>query len=194
MNARFVKFVGLALTWWLVGALLVACQPIQPEVVKAQADTQAVLTESAVIDAVGPSTASDPAQAQAEDEFLAVALAKEQAFYAGDVEGHLSYYADDIISVWPETPEVLGKAALAEGMKPYMAANQVIGTLTIKRIWVSGDHATRQAEWEELVTPKAGGKAEHHIGRCTLTWEKIDGNWQVVSEYINYLVPPTEVE
>ncbi len=153
-----------------------------------------MITESAVIDAVGPSTASDPAQAQAEDEFLAVALAKEQAYYDGDFESHLSYYADDIISVWPETPEIVGKVALAEGMKSYMEANHVVGTLTIKRIWVSGDHATRQAEWEEVVTPKKGGKAEHHIGRCTLTWEKIDGSWQVVSEYINYLVPPTEIE
>jgi ketosteroid isomerase-like protein len=194
MNSRFVKFAGFALTLWLVGALLVACQPIQPEAIKAQTNIQSVITESVVLDDVGPSTASDPAQAQAEDEFLTAALAKEQAFYDGDFEGHLSYYADNITSVWPETPEVLGKAALAEGMKPYMENNQVVGTLTIKRIWVSGTHATRQAEWEEVVTPKEGGKAEHHIGRCTLNWEKIDGNWKVVSEYINYLVPPTEIE
>jgi len=194
MNAHFTKFAGFTLTLWLVGTLLVACQPIQPEAVKSQTDTKPLITESAVIDAVGPSTASDPAQAQAEDEFLKVAIAKEQAFYAGNFERHLAYYADDIISVWPETPEVVDKATLAEGMKSYMAANQVVGTLTIKRIWVAGNHATRQAEWEEVVTPKDGGKAEHHIGRCTLNWEKIDGNWQVVSEYINYLVPPTEIE
>ena len=49
------------------------------------------------------------------------------------------------------------------------------------------------AEWEEVVTANDGGAAEHHIGRCILNWEKIDGEWKVVSEYINYLEPPTEL-
>ena len=91
MNSRFAKFVRFALTLWLVAALLVACQPIQlnvpavapaavaPAAVAPPAVAPPVITKSAVIDGVGPSTASDPAQAKAEDEFLAVALAKEQA-------------------------------------------------------------------------------------------------------------------
>jgi ketosteroid isomerase-like protein len=152
----------------------------------------ALPTESAVIDAVGPSTANDPAQAQAEDEFRAVALAKEQAFYEGDAEPVLSFYANDVISVQPETAEIVGKAALAEGLIPFLEGNQVVGRFTLKRIWVSGDYATRYGEWEVVVTSKESGEAEHHIGRCILNWEKIDGEWKVVSEFIYFLVPPTQ--
>lgn len=151
------------------------------------------ISESVVVDGVGPSKAVDPAQRQAEDEFLAAAIAKEQAYYDGDAERTLAYYADNAISVQPGVPE-MDKKALAQATAPFLADNQLIGKLTIKRLWVNGDFATRQAEWEEVSQPKAGGPAEHHIGRCTLNWEKIGGEWKVVSEYINFLEPPAEVQ
>jgi len=192
MDRRYVKYIGFALALGLAAVLLVACQPVQRKAAAEPAVPQ--LTKSTVVDGVGPSKASDPAQAQAENEFLAAAIAKEQAYYDGDIQGVLAYYADDVVSVWPEAPEVVGKAAMAEGLVPYMEGNTVLGNLVVKHIWVAGDHATRQAEWEEVVTPKDGGKAEHHIGRCTLEWQKIDGQWKVVSEYINYLQPPTPID
>lgn len=174
----------------IVGAIVAsACQPISAQPTQPQTADQ-----SAVIDAVGPSTASNPAQAQAEDEFRAVALAKEQAFYARDVDRVLSFYADNVISVQPETPEIVGKAALAEGLKPAIEGNHIAGKFTLKGIWVSGNYATRYGEWEEVVTPRDGGPAEHYTGRCFLGWEKIDGEWKVVSEFINFLEPPTPVE
>jgi uncharacterized protein (TIGR02246 family) len=155
---------------------------------------EAVGAQSVVIDGAGPITASDPAQAQAEAEFRAIAVAKEQALYAGDAARVLSYYADNVISIQPGMPEIVGKTSLAEGLQPYIEDNHFVGTLTITHVWFYGDHATRQAEWEEVVTAKNGGPSEHHIGRCTLNWEKIDGEWKVVSEFINYLVPPTAIE
>lgn len=148
---------------------------------------------SAVIDEAGPITATDPDQAQAEAEFRALVIAKEEAFYAGDFEKMITYYADDVISVQPGWPETVGKAALSEGLKPYMEGNQIVGTFILKKVWIDGNHATRFGEWEEVVTPKEGGASEYHIGRCILNWEKIDGEWKVVSEFVNYLVPPTEM-
>ena len=206
MQSRLLKFVAFALTGWL----LIACQPLPPAIPSAQAEPQSVATEpagasaaseaaqakveipsqSVVTTTVDLSTVSDPAQRKAEEEFLAVALAKEQAFYKGDAEGLLSYYADNVVSILPEAEEVVGKSVLAEGVKAYLADNRIVGLATIKRIWVDGDRATRQAQWEEWVTPKNGGPGEHHIGRCTLNWEKIDGEWKVVSEFANFLVPP----
>ena len=174
----------------LVVLVIVGCQPIQAE---PQKPAMAIPAESAIIDGVGASTASDPDQALAEDEFLAVALAKEQAFYDGDYESLLSYYADDIVSAFPESPDVEGKSALAEGMQPFMRDNDILGTLTVKRIWVAGDYATRQAEWDEFMVPKDGSDPEHYIGRCTLNWQKIDGEWKIVSEFINYLKAPEAI-
>jgi ketosteroid isomerase-like protein len=79
-------------------------------------------------------------------------------------------------------------------MKSYMEANTIVGSLTLKDFWVSGDYATRFAGWEEVITPKDGGKPLHQSGRCFLGWKMIDGEWKVVSEFVNYLVPPTEME
>ena len=195
---RFAKYSAFAVILWCVAALLVACQPVELQTVRALLEsgsaTAAVASESKVIDDAGPITASNQVQAQAEAEFRAAVIAKEEAFYAGDAERVLSYYADDVISVYPDMPETVGKAAVAEGLIPYLEANHIVGEFTIKQYWVHGDHATRFAEWEEVVTPKDGGPAEHHIGRCILNWEKIDGEWKVVSEFINYLVPPTLIE
>ena len=173
----------------LVVIVAVACQPIQAEVAKAQ-----VATQSAVVDGVGPSTASDPAQAQAEDEFREIVLAKERAYYDEDLDRHYSFYADDVISLEPETPDKVGKTVLSEGMQSFFDAYDTVGTFTLKRIWVSGDYATRWGEWEEVVTPVDGGKPIHQIGRCFLGWQKIDGEWKVVSQIVNFIVPPTEMD
>lgn len=194
---RKLRLSSLSSLLVLAAMVASACQPVRPEPdPRSAADIAAEIMgirESVVVDGVGPSKAADPAQAQAEDEFLAAAIAKEEAYYAGDAERVISYYADNTISVQPGVPE-MDKTALAQATEPFLADNQIVGKLTIKRIMVNGDHATRQAEWEEVSAPKAGGPAEHHIGRCTLNWEKVDGEWKVVSEYINFLEPPTAVQ
>jgi uncharacterized protein (TIGR02246 family) len=147
-----------------------------------------------VIDGAGPITAADPDVAAAEAEFRAAAIAKEEAYYSGDVDHYLTFYADDVISVTPGSPEVVGKAALEEGLRPFFEGYDVNGTLTIKKFWVYGDHAFRWAEWEETATPKDGGTPEHYIGRCLLNWEKTDGEWKVVSEFTNFLEDPAPIE
>lgn len=177
---------------------LSACQPIRAETARpatAQHTTPlATDAQSMVIDGTDHSTVTNPEQAKAEAEFLAAAMAKEEAYYAEDYASLRSFYADNIVSILPDTPEVVGIVAWSEGMKPFLDGHDTVGKLTIKHIWVSGDYASRQAEWEEVVTPNDGGKPFHQIGRCVLNWQKIDGKWKIVSELINYLVPPTEME
>jgi uncharacterized protein (TIGR02246 family) len=197
MRHAVLKLSGLL----LAGLLLVACQPIplaspeaKPTANEAAQPKAAIPSSSTVTSEVDLSVFDDPAERQAAEEFLAAAMAKEQAFYAGDAEGFLAYYADDVVSVWPEAAEAVGKSAVAEGATAYLEGNQIVGNLSIQRIWLDGNQATRQAQWEEWVTPKDGGPGEHHIGRCTLVWEKIDGEWKVVSEFVNYLAPPAPIE
>lgn len=166
-----------------------ACPPIYAAPANPKAAKQSVVTDGA-----GPITTKDPAQAKAEKEFRAAAVAKERAYYAKDYNRLLTFYADNVISVQPGVPEIMGKVAWGEGMKPFLAANDTVGKLTIKKIWVSGNYATRYAEWDEVVTPKDGSKPFHQFGRCILGWQKINGEWKIVSEFINYLVPPTEIK
>jgi ketosteroid isomerase-like protein len=187
---------------YILGTICMS-QPIAPGPATASASAASdavqpkaeIPSESVVTASVDLATISDPAERRAAEEFLATALAKERAFfYDGDVEGVLSYYADDIISVRPELEEMVGKEALAQDVRPFLENNKVVGNLTIKRIWLDGDRATRLAKWEGWATPKDGGPGARFIGRCLLNWEKIDGEWKVVSEFINFLVPPTAIE
>src|SRR5688572_27175256 len=105
------KFRLLSLLSLLVLAAMVvsACQPVHAEPPARSAVEIAEqimgINQSVVVDGVGPSKASDPAQAQAENEFLAAAIAKEQTFYAGDADRYISYYADDAVSVQPGVAE-----------------------------------------------------------------------------------------
>jgi ketosteroid isomerase-like protein len=184
----------------LVAVVISACQPIHAEPVSVDRTAAEVakelmgIDESEVVDAVGPSTASDPAQAQAEDEFREAVLAREHAFYTGDAEGFNSFYADNVVSLEPGTPDRVGKTEIAAGTTSMFETTELVGRFTLKGIWVSGDYATRRGEWEEVTAPIGGGQAEHHIGRCFVGWQKIDGEWKVVSQILNFIVEPTEIQ
>lgn len=187
-NSRFViLFVLFAL-------VLSACQPISAQPAQAVPQAAQGITESVVIDGVGPSTAADPEQAAAEDEFRTVVLAREEAYYAEDYETYIAFFADDVIALEPGTPEIRGKETVAEGIKGFWEAYDTVGELTLKRIWVSGNLGTRYAEWEDVVTPADGGNSIHQIGRCIVVWEKIDGEWKIVSSILHFIEGPTEME
>lgn len=163
-------------------------------VVPVSAQEDKTVGNGVVIDEAGPIRATSPYRAKAEAEFRKVALAKEQAFYAGDTEAVFSFYADDVVSIQPGLPEVVGKEALIAGLQPFLESYTLdSGKLVFKHVNFYGNQATRQAEWEEVWTAKDGSGSFRQVGRCLLVWEKIDGEWKVVSEILNYLEPPTEV-
>lgn len=146
-----------------------------------------------VVDAAGPVGSTDPALIRAEIELRRAEVARDRALYSGDAEKFLSYYADDVVSFQPGRPELVGKEAVAEGQREFLANNHVDGKMTVRRVTVAGDYATRQAEWDETWTANDGSTAFRQVGRCFLAWRKINGEWKVVSEFIQYVVPPTDV-
>ncbi len=196
---RKFRLLGLVSLLVLVAVVTGACQAVHAEPAPVArsaaeiADELMGIRKSVVVDAVGPSTASDPAQAQAEDEFRAVVLTREQAYYE-DIESFNSYYADNVVSLEPGMPDRVGKTELAEGYQSFVDAYDIVGRFTLKGIWVSGNYATRWGEWEEVAALDGGGEAEHHIGRCFVGWQKIDGEWKVVSQIVNFIMDPTPVE
>ncbi len=146
-----------------------------------------------VVDATRTVSGVDPAQAKAEAEFRKVVLRRERAYYAGNIDRFLSFYADDVVSIQPGMPDIVGKQALADSLRPFFAGNHVSGKFTLKEITVSGDFATRQAQWDEVWRANDGSTAFHQVGRCLVVWRKIDGQWKVVKEFANFLVPPTDI-
>lgn len=197
---RKFRLLSLLSVLVLVAMVAGACQAVHAEPARparslADIAEQVMGTRTTVVKAdVGPSQATDPAQAQAEDEFLKVVLDRDSAFYAQDAERFFSYYADEVIALPPAMETVMGKAANMEGDQGFFDTTDIVGKFTVKRIWVSGNYATRWAEWEEVTMPKAGGEAEHHIGRCFVAWQKIDGQWKVVSQISNFIQEPQPVQ
>jgi ketosteroid isomerase-like protein len=192
---RLLSLLSLLL---LASVIISACQPVHAQPEPRQLSEIAVehlgSAESLIVDAVGPSQATDPAQAQAEDEFRQVVLAREEAFYSQDAETYNSYYADNVISLEPGLEDIVGKAEVSAGPASMFESTELIGKFTLKGIWVSGDYAARWGEWEEVTAPRAGGEAEHHIGRCMVSWQKIDGEWKVVSQILNLIQDSQPVE
>jgi ketosteroid isomerase-like protein len=90
-------------------------------------------------------------------------------------------------------PHIWRRAAAATAAGASPVANHVDGKLTVRRVTVAGDYATRQAEWDETWTANDGATAFHQVGRCFLAWRKINGEWKVVSEFIQYVVSPTDI-
>ncbi len=146
-----------------------------------------------VVDAAGPLASTDPALARAEIELRRAEVARDRALYSGDADRFLSFYADDVVSFQPGKAELVGKAAVSEGTREFLAGNHVDGKLSVRRVTVSGDYATRQAEWDETWTANDGSSAFRQVGRCFVAWRKINGEWKVVSEFVQYLVPPTDI-
>jgi uncharacterized protein (TIGR02246 family) len=146
-----------------------------------------------VLDAAGPLASTEPALARAEIELRKAEVARDRAFYSGNADHFLSFYADDVVSFQPGKAELVGKDAVSEGVEEFLANYHVDGKLTVKRVTVSGDYATRQAEWDETWTANDGSAAFRQVGRCFVSWRKINGEWKVVSEFTQYVVPPTDL-
>ncbi len=178
-KSRFLSLLSLLV---LVAMIAGACQPVHAELVPVSrsaadiANEMMGIRESVVIDGVGQSKVSDPAQAQAENEFLAAAIAKEHAFYAGDVERYISYYADNAISVQPGTPEIDGRAVLADGMVPYVTDNNIVGKLTIKRIWVMATTPLAKRSGKRWCNPRLAVKPNTISGATPLTGTRSTAN------------------
>lgn len=146
-----------------------------------------ILGLSACVPAPTPGTQADSA-AQVE-QFRKTVLAAEEAFQSGDADRALAFYADDAISNPPGFPPVVGKAALKANLVAFFDAYSMSRKFQLVAVDVSGDYATRQGEWTNTLTPKAGGKPITETGRCVLGWKKVNGEWKVAWDIWNTYEP-----
>lgn len=166
MNTQFTRFTGCALCVLIVAALLMACQPIRPEGVAAQA-----------------------AAPSAEEQFMTTILAHEEAYQNEDWEAFVNFYAEDAISHAPGFPADKGKAAIATAVQGLFTAYDLERTFQVADFEIHGDFATRTGEWTQILTPTDGGEPITEVGRCILGWQKIDGEWKVIWEIWNTYDP-----
>lgn len=136
-----------------------------------------------------PASDTQAATAAQIEQFRKTVLATEEAFQSGDVDRAIAYYADDAISNPPGFPTVVGKAAIKAGLVAFFDAYSMSREFQLLDVDVSGDHATRQGKWTNILTPKAGGGPITETGRCVLGWKKVNGEWKVAWQIWNTYEP-----
>lgn len=168
MNTRYTKWTGVVLTLWLVSALLLACQPIQP------------------LAAVQASALSE------KDQFIQVVMDFEEAYQQQDLARIVSFYADDAISHPPGFPTDMGKEAIKVGLQAFFDAYDIKREFRLANLDMAGDYATRTGEWTQVLTPTDGGEPITEVGRCVVAFKKVNGEWKVAWEIWNTFEPSTQ--
>ena len=114
---------------------------------------------------------------------------------AKDLEGTLSFYADDAVLLWPNSPPAVGKqavrAAWSEEFKdPAYSLSWRIDQVVISR---SGDLAYSRGSYD--FTYALAGHAVREHGKYLVVWKKqSNGAWRVVVDVSNADAPATPIK
>lgn len=93
----------------------------------------------------------------------AAAKAAKAAYLAGinsnNVDQFLSTVTDDVVFVAPNTPALVGKAAVSAWVREYLAAYQTVWQKKSEEFVVVGDLAYERYSYKSVDTPRASGPA-----------------------------------
>ena len=135
--------------------------------------------------------AQKSASPRADEQAIRAANAQwSRAAGAKDLEGTLSFYADDAVLLWPDSPPAVGKqavrAAWSEGFKdPAYSLSWRIEEVVVSR---SGDLAYARGSYDATYTPAGHAVREH--GKFLVVWKKRPGGaWRVAVDTDNADAP-----
>lgn len=122
--------------------------------------------------------ATDPAADQAAIETLMEEV--RQADMSSDIDGLLGCYTDDVVSMPPDLPAVVGKEALRAYYEEAFAQMSIEAlTLTPDETQIVGDWAFMRGRFEETVLP-TGGAAFDIVGKFLFVFHReADGSWKI---------------
>lgn len=104
----------------------------------------------------------------------------QQADMNGDIDGLLASYTDDIVSMPPDRPTIVGKAALRSYYEEAYAQLSIEAlAMTPEETHVAGDWAFSRGKFEETVVP-VGGEPFDVIGKFLFVYHReADGSWKI---------------
>ncbi len=158
MKTHHTRYVWLSVVSTVVIFLLAACQPV---------------------------LLPPPQAVNAEEEFSKAIFGLEEAYQKEDTAAVMAYYAENSVSHAPGFPSDVGKQAVTVAYQAFFDIYELERDFQLIDMKISGNFATRTADWTQILTPKDGSEPITEIGRCILGWEKIDGEWLVVWEIWN---------
>ena len=122
-----------------------------------------------------------------ENQIREVVAAWEEAYKAGDVDGLMELYADDAVDMPPGYPASVGKDAIRADFDWFYDNFTVVERpFEIVDIWISGNLATRRAEWSQTLQLKEDGEPlPPEFGKCIVGFEKFGNEWKIIYEIWN---------
>jgi len=142
----------------------------------------AVLALAACAPAAEQSEVTQDAPDASADLAAISALLEEvkQADMSGDVEGLLACYSDDVVSMPPDLPAIVGKDALRAYYEEAFSQLSIESLeMTAAETHVAGDWAFSRGKFEETVTP-SGGDAFDVVGKYLFIFHReADGSWKI---------------
>ena len=119
------------------------------------------------------------------------------AYNAANVDKILSYYADEVVRIPPNSPPALGKDAIRPAYEETFNKYILQGKDTVENVEVSGDLAVAHTTYKYVVTPKGGKDSNETKGNEIVVLRKqADCNWKFI--YMIWsdesLVSPTQAE
>jgi len=155
----------------LLGALLLAaCKP------------RAESPEAAMARQAADQKAAETALASALDRFVV-------HYNSGHVDSVLTFFAPDAHLMPPNTPTIVGHAALKTALEQALAAKPQLKLVT-EAVAASGDLAVERGTYEETVTPPGSTTAVTDRGKYLTHWHRIGGQWLIVDDMANSDLPP----
>ena len=144
----------------------------------------------------GAAVAQKSGSPSADEQAIRAANAQwSQAAGAKDLEGTLSFYADDAVLLWPNSPPAVGKQAvraawIEEFKDPAYSLSWGIEEVVVSR---SGDLAYARGSYDATYTPAGYAVREH--GKFLVIWKKQPGGaWRVAVDTDNADAPATPIK
>lgn len=116
-----------------------------------------------------------------------VQSAKEfsEAYRTGDVKRLIDAYSSDVVYMYQEKPNRVGKEALEEMYRDFFSRYAAQMSVNLDEVEVHGDMAFDRANFRITALPKAGGEAVVIEGRVLEIFRKEGGQWKSLRVMVN---------
>ena len=110
---------------------------------------------------------------------------------AGDLEGYLALFSEDIVWMPPNAKIEEGKDAVRQWGQPYFDQFTITQTASFDEVKISGDWAFVRGPYKDELVPKNEGDTVVDIGKFLYIFERqADKSWKITHAIWNSDSPP----
>ena len=116
---------------------------------------------------------------EAAREIEALDRAWVEAFNRGDIDALISLYAEDVVAIPPDHPNIHGREAVAAWLRTSFRTHRFHQELTNDEVHAGPDWAVMYGHLKLTVTPRDGGRSTTVSGKHMVVWRRDDrGAWK----------------